>query len=240
MIDDKLKHIAIIMDGNGRWAKERGKIRSMGHKAGFKALENIATHAFDEGLKYMSVYAFSVDNFKRSKEEVDFLMDLFVDIFTKKYTKLMKNDVRIVFSGSKEGLRDDVVKAMDEITEKTKDKKSATLNICLNYGGREEIIRAAERYHDDLVSGKVKKGEINRDTFNRYLDNDLPPIDILIRTGKEKRLSNFMLYELFYAEMFFLDTYFPDFTSEMLDEIIDSFYGRERKFGGINEEKSSS
>ncbi len=239
MIDDKLKHIAIIMDGNGRWAEARGKKRSAGHKAGSDALEKLALHAVDIDLKYLSVYAFSTDNFKRSKEEVNYLMDLFIEMFSKNYKKMLEKGVKVVFSGSKEGLREDVVKAMDDIVTKSQNNTNATLNVCLNYGGREEIIRAAERYHDDLVNGKVKKEEINRDTFTRYLDNDLPPIDILIRTGKEKRVSNFMLYQLYYAEMYFEDTYFPDFTPEMLDNIIADFYGVERRFGGINYEKDS-
>ena len=239
MIDDKLKHIAIIMDGNGRWAEARGKKRSAGHKAGSDALEKLALHAVDIDLKYLSVYAFSTDNFKRSKEEVNYLMDLFIEMFSKNYKKMLEKGVTVVFSGSKEGLREDVVKAMDDIVTKSQNNTNATLNVCLNYGGREEIIRAAERYHDDLVNGKVKKEEINRDTFTRYLDNDLPPIDILIRTGKEKRVSNFMLYQLYYAEMYFEDTYFPDFTPEMLDNIIADFYGVERRFGGINYEKDS-
>ena len=239
MIDEKLKHVAIIMDGNGRWAEARGKKRSAGHKAGSDALEKIALHAVDIGLKYLSVYAFSTDNFKRSEEEVNYLMNLFIEMFSKNYKKLLEKGVKVVFSGAREGLRSDVLEAMDDIVEKSKNNTNATLNVCLNYGGREEIIRAAERYHDDLGSGKVKKGDIDRDSFSRYLDNDLPPIDILIRTGREKRVSNFMLYQLYYAEMYFVDTLFPDFTPEMLDDIIANFYGVERRFGGINYEKSA-
>ena len=240
MIDEKLKHLAIIMDGNGRWAQERAMKRSMRHKAGSEQLESLALHACDIGIKYMSVYAFSTDNFKRSKEEVDYLMNLFIEMFSKNYKKLIKKGIRVVFSGAREGLRQDVLKAMDDVTEKSKDNTNAILNVCLNYGGQEEIIRAAEKYHEDLTSGKVKKGDINRDNFYQYLDNNLPPIDLLIRTGGEKRLSNFMLYELTYAEMYFIDTYFPAFTPEMLDEIIDNFYGRDRRFGGINEKKANS
>ena len=237
MIDDKLKHIAIIMDGNGRWAKERGLKRSLGHKEGSKALEKIAYYANDIGVKYLSVYAFSTDNFKRSKEEVDYLMNLFIEMFNRKYDK---KNIKIIFSGSREELRKDVCDAMDNIIKKTENNTGLTLNICLNYGAQEEIIRASERYHEDLVSGKVKKGDINRDNFYRYMDHDLPPVDILIRTGGEKRLSNFMLYQLTYAEMYFIDTYFPAFTSSILDDIIDNFYGRDRRFGGINEEKGNS
>lgn len=241
MIDDKLKHIAIILDGNGRWAQERGMKRSEGHKAGYAALEQIALHAFKKGLKYLSVYAFSVDNFKRSDEEVNYIMTLFIKTFSKEYKRISKENVKIVFSGSKEGqIPKDVCKAMKEIEEKTKDKTAGVLNICFNYGGQEEIIRAAERYHEDLVSGKRKKGELSRDDFFNYLDYNMPPIDILIRTGGEKRLSNFMLYQLNYAEIYFLDTYWPDFKSDMFDEIVDNFYGRDRRFGGNHEEKNIS
>lgn len=236
---DLPKHIGIIMDGNGRWAIKRGLKRSEGHKKGGKTLEKIALHAKNLGIKYLSVYAFSTDNFKRSEEEVNYLMNLFIEMFSKNYKKLLEKGVKVVFSGAREGLRSDVLEAMDDIVEKSKNNTNATLNVCLNYGGREEIIRAAERYHDDLGSGKVKKGDIDRDSFSRYLDNDLPPIDILIRTGREKRVSNFMLYQLYYAEMYFVDTLFPDFTPEMLDDIIANFYGVERRFGGINYEKSA-
>lgn len=241
MIDDKLKHVAIIMDGNGRWAEKRGLKRSMGHKEGAVTLERLALHAKRMGIKFLSVYAFSTDNFKRSKEEVDFLMNLLVEYFTKKMKTLIKEGVKVVISGARTGLRDDVLDAIDSIQEKTKDNKEATLNICLNYGGQEEIIRAAERYHEDLVSGKETVGKMNRDDFYKYMDNgDFPPIDIMIRTGGEKRLSNFMLYQLMYAELYFLDTYFPDFSNEEFDSVIDNFYGRNRRFGGYNEKKTNS
>jgi len=239
MVDEKLKHIAIIMDGNGRWAKEKGRSRSMGHKEGANTLEKIALHACDIGIKYLSVYAFSTDNFKRSEDEVTFLMDLFVEMFNKKFKSLLEKGIKVVFSGSKIGLRKDVVSAMESIEEKTKNNDKATLNVCLNYGAQEEIIRAAEKYHEDLNNGVITKAEMNRDLFYKYMDANLPPIDILIRTGGEKRLSNFMLYQLMYAEMYFLDCYFPDFDAEMLDDVIDNFYGRDRRFGGINEKKTN-
>ena len=145
MIDEKLKHVAIIMDGNGRWAEARGKKRSAGHKVGSDALEKIALHAVDIGLKYLSVYAFSTDNFKRSEEEVNYLMNLFIEMFSKNYKTLLEKGVKVVFSGAREGLRTDVLEAMDDIVEKSKNNTNATLNVCLNYGGREEIIRAADR-----------------------------------------------------------------------------------------------
>lgn len=240
MVDERIKHVAIIMDGNGRWAQERNMKRSMGHKEGSKALERIALHACDIGIKYLSVYAFSTDNFKRSQEEVDYLMNLFIEMFNTNYKKLIKKGIKVVFSGSKEGLREDVVKAMENITEKSKNNTHATLNVCLNYGGQEEIIRASEKYHDDLVAGTITKEEMNRDKFYRYMDSNLPPIDIMIRTGGEKRLSNFMLYQMMYAELFFLDVYFPDFNEEILDSVIDDFYGIDRRFGGLNEKKRDS
>lgn len=239
MIDNKLKHIAIIMDGNGRWAQQRGLKRSAGHKAGSEALEKIALHACDIGIKYLSVYAFSTDNFKRSKEEVDYLMNLFIEMFNRNYKKLIKKGIKVVFSGAREGLRADVLKAMDNIVENSKNNTKAVLNVCLNYGAQEEIIRAAQKMHEDLTNNNVNIEDINRDNFYQYLDHDLPPVDILIRTGGEKRLSNFMLYQLTYAEMYFLDLYFPDFKEENLDEIIDNFYGRDRRFGGINEKQKS-
>ncbi len=239
-MENKLKHLAIIMDGNGRWAQKRGMKRSMGHKKGSETLEKIALHINELGINVLSVYAFSTDNFKRSKEEVDYLMDLFIEMFNKKLKKLIDRGVKVVFSGSKDNLRSDVVSAMDNIVNKTKDNLGTILNICLNYGGQEEIIRAAEKYHDDLVNNVVSKNDINRDNFYRYMDNDLPPIDILIRTGGDHRLSNFMLYELTYAEIYFIDTLFPDLNNKEIDNIINSFYHKDRRFGGINEKKTNS
>lgn len=239
-MENSLKHLAIIMDGNGRWAQKRGMKRSMRHKKGSETLEKIALHLNEMGVNVLSVYAFSTDNFKRSKEEVDYLMDLFIEMFNKKLKKLIKKGVKVVFSGSKDNLRSDVISAMDNIVNETKDNLGTILNICLNYGGQEEIIRAAEKYHDDLVNNVVSKNDINRDNFYKYMDNNLPPIDILIRTGGDHRLSNFMLYELTYAEIYFIDTLFPDLNNKEIDNIINSFYHKDRRFGGINEKKTNS
>lgn len=237
---NNLKHIAIIMDGNGRWAQKKGMIRSLGHKKGASTLEKLALHINDLKIEYLSVYAFSTDNFKRSKEEVDYLMNLFIEMFNKKFKKLQSKGIKVVFSGDKNGLREDVIKAMDNITKETENNNGSVLNICLNYGSQEEIIRAANRYHNDLINNKVSINDINRDNFYKYMDNDLPPIDLLIRTGGEKRLSNFMLYQLTYAEIFFVDTLFPDFTTKKLDKIIDNFYLKDRRFGGISNEKKTN
>ncbi len=227
------KHVAIIMDGNGRWAKEKGMKRSEGHKEGGKTLELLSRYAKKRGIKVLSVYAFSTDNFKRSQEEVDFLMDLFINYFKNKLDKVCKDGIKVVFSGRKNLLRKDVIDAMEEISAKTKDNQECILNICLNYGGQEEIVDASLKISDDIKSGLLLEKDLNRDTFYHYLYQDLPPIDLLIRTGKEHRLSNFMLYQAFYAEIYFVDTYFPDFKEQELDEALEYYKSRDRRFGGI-------
>ena len=226
-------HVAIIMDGNGRWATERGKKRSEGHKEGAKALERLALHAEKLGVKVLSVYAFSTDNFKRSKEEVDYLMNLIIYYLNNKLQTVVDRGIKIVFSGRKIGLRDDVIAAIDTITDKTKDNDKCILNICLNYGAQEEIVDASLKVADDISTGKLKKEDLNRDNFYKYLYQDLPPIDLLIRTGREHRLSNFMLYQAFYAEIYFVDTYFPDFLENNLEEAISYYQNRDRRFGNV-------
>ncbi len=226
-------HVAIIMDGNGRWATERGKKRSEGHKEGAKALERLALHAEKLGVKVLSVYAFSTDNFKRSQEEVDYLMNLIIYYLNNKLQTVVDRGIKIVFSGRKIGLRDDVIKAIDTITDKTKDNDKCILNICLNYGAQEEIVDASLKIADDINNGKLKKEDLSRDNFYKYLYQELPPIDLLIRTGKEHRLSNFMLYQAFYAEIYFVDTYFPDFLENNLEEAISYYQNRDRRFGNV-------
>ena len=226
-------HVAIIMDGNGRWAQERGLKRSEGHKAGGKTLERLLMHAKKCGIKYLSVYAFSTDNFKRSQEEVDYLMDLLIYYFKTKLQTLCKDDIKVVFSGRRGPLKEEVLKEMDNITNKTKDNKTCLLNICLNYGAQEEIVDASLKVAEDIENGTLKKEDLTRDNFYHYLYQDLPPIDLLIRTGKEHRLSNFMLYQAFYAEIYFVDTYFPDFLEDDLDKAL-AYYGeRDRRFGAV-------
>ncbi len=229
-------HVAIIMDGNGRWATERGMSRSAGHKEGAKTLEKLAIYAQDKGIKVLSVYAFSTDNFKRSKEEVDYLMNLFIVYFKEKFDRVIKKNVKVLFSGRKVNLRSDVIDAMEEVTNKTKDNTGCILNICFNYGGQEEIVDASLKLFKDLNSKKIKEEDINKETFSKYLYQDLPPIDLLIRTGKEQRLSNFMLYESSYAELYFPDTYFPDFKENCLDEALKYYENRDRRFGNIKKD----
>ena len=232
------KHVAIIMDGNGRWAKKRVMPRSAGHLEGSKTLEKLALHAIDMGVSVLSVYAFSTDNFKRDKEEVDYLMDLAVKYFNTKFEKINKRGIKVVISGRKTNLRNDVVNAINSIEEKTKDNKEGILNICLNYGGQEEIIDGAIRLAEDIKNG-LDVSAFTREDFYKYMYHELPPIDLLIRTGGEERVSNFMLYEMSYAEFYFTNTYFPDFDKSELNKALFMFENRDRRFGGINDKKSN-
>lgn len=225
------KHVAVIMDGNGRWAKMRGKVRSYGHLCGSKNLEKLAVHAINSGVEVLSVYAFSTDNFKRSEEEVKYLMDLFVEMFNKKMKKIMKNDIKVVFSGRKDNLRNDVLCAMDKISQDTINNKKGILNICLNYGSQEEIVDACIKIVDLVNKNKLDIKSLDKKTFSKFLYQDLPPIDLLIRTSGEYRLSNFMLYQLSYAEFYFTDVLFPDFSEKEFDKALESYQNRDRRFG---------
>ena len=233
---EELKHIAIIMDGNGRREKKRSLNRSLGHKEGSKQLENICIHAKKIGIPYLSVFAFSTENFKRSKEEVDYLMNLFIEMFNKNFKKLDNENIKVVFSGRRENLRKDVLESMDFITNKTKDNTGMTFNICLNYGGQSEIIDASKKIVKDVLDNKINIDDIDS-LYSKYLYQDLPPIDLLIRTSGEYRISNFMLWQMSYSEFYFTDTLFPDFNEKELDKAINSYYNRDRKFGGIKDEK---
>ena len=224
-------HLAIIMDGNGRWAKQRGKKRSMGHLEGSKTLEDLAVYAVRRGIRVLSVYAFSTDNFKRSEDEVSYLMNLFTTLFKTKLKKIQNEGIKVVFSGRKYPLSDEVLDAMDKIVEKTKNNKNGILNICINYGGQEEIVDATKKIAKDIENGKLKEEDLNKEIFNKYLYQDLPPIDLLIRTSGEYRVSNFMLYQMSYSEFYFTDTLFPDFKESELDKAIESYNHRDRRFG---------
>ena len=226
-------HVGIIMDGNGRWAKEHGHRRSYGHKMGAKTLEKIALHAKNKGIKILTVYAFSTDNFKRSEEEVNYLMDLLVYYFNNKLKRLIKEGFKVTFSGRRDGLRKDVIDAMDSIKERTKDNNDCILNVCLNYGGQEEIVDATKKIVKDVIDNKLDINDLNKDNYYKYLYNEFPPLDLLIRTGREKRLSNFMLYSSTYAELYFVDTYFPDFLEDEFDKALEYYSIRDRRYGGV-------
>lgn len=231
---DELKipnHVAIIMDGNGRWATNRGLKRSEGHKEGSKTLEKVAIHAINKGVKVLSVYAFSTDNFKRTKEEVDYLMNLFLKGFKSSIKEFNKNNIKVVFSGRKEPLSDKVYESMKSLEKETLNNTGGILNICLNYGGQTEIVDTTKKLINDVLDGKLKTEDITPEIFMKNLYNDLPPMDFLIRTSGEIRVSNFMLFSLAYAEMYFPLTYFPDFKESEFDKALEEYTKRDRRFG---------
>lgn len=231
---EKLKipyHVGIILDGNGRWATERGLKRSEGHKAGFETLKILSKHVFTRGVKVLSVFAFSTENFNRTKDEVDYLMNLFLKGFKSSIKEFNKNNIKVVFSGRKEPLSDKVYKSMKSLEKETLNNTGGILNICLNYGGQTEIVDTTKKLINDVLDGKIKTEDITPEIFMKNLYNDLPPIDFLIRTSGEIRISNFMLFSLAYAEMYFPLTYFPDFKEDEFDKALEEYTKRDRRFG---------
>ena len=227
-------HVAIILDGNGRWAKERGLTRSMGHDAGFINLENISKYILSKGIKVLSVYAFSTENFKRSKDEVDYLMNIFANRF-KGWSKVFnRENIKVVFSGRDKPLPNKVLKAMKELEEATKDNTKGILNICLNYGGRSELVDTCKKISRMVANKEISIDDIDEELISRNLYNDLPDVDLMIRTSGELRLSNFMLWQNSYAEFYFPKTYFPDFNEEEFDKAIIEYTKRVRRFGNID------
>ena len=225
---NKLNHLAIIVDGNGRWAKNMGKIRSYGHLKGYENLKKIINYVNDNlDIKYISLFVFSTENFKRSKDEVDYLMNLFKKGFKEEKDIYIKKNMKVVFSYKKEGLSKDIISIIEEVESSTKDNTGLVVNFCLNYGGRSEIVDACKKIIDD----KIDKNDITEDLFKDYLYNKLPDIDLMIRTSGEQRISNFMLWSLSYSELYFTKTYFPAFTTTELLEIIDDFNNRDRRYG---------
>lgn len=226
------EHVAIILDGNRRWAKERGLPSLKGHQKGFENIRDLAPYIINKGVKVLSVFAFSTENFKRSEEEVKYLMDIFVNWFNKECNKIHEEDIKIVFSGRKENLRPDVLEAMEKITEQTKNNKKGIFNICLNYGGQQEIVDATKKIVADVQQGKLDINELDEKLMYKYMYNDLPPVDYMIRTSGELRVSNFLIYETSYAEMYFPEIKFPDFNAEEFEHAIDLYNQRDRRFGG--------
>ena len=237
---DKIKipyHIGIIVDGNGRWAKEKGLSRSMGHLEGSKTLRRISLYAFEKGVKVLSAFVFSTENFKRSKEEVDYLMNLFVKEFGTNFKIFKEKNIKVVFSGEKKGLPNDVQKVIAKMEQETIDNDAGIFNVCINYGGRKEIVETSKKLAQMVVDEKIKIEDISEELFKKNLYYDLPDIDLLIRTSGEIRLSNFMLYQLSYAELYFPKTYFPDFLEKEFDLALEEYTKRDRRYGGINYEK---
>lgn len=225
-------HLGIIMDGNGRWAKERGLNRSAGHKAGADNLIKLLDYIYkNTPIKAVSLYAFSTENFKREKSEVDYLMKLFVTLFNSKLESIKKNNVKVVFSGRRESLPKSVIDSMDKITNDTKDNTKGILNICLNYGGDYEIVDMTKKIAKQVLDGTIKVEDITKEVVSRNLYQDLPPLDFVIRTSGEMRISNFMIYQSSYTEYDFPDTYFPDYDIKCLEKSLDCYRKRNRRFG---------
>ena len=225
-------HLGIIMDGNGRWAKERGLNRSAGHKAGADNLINLLDYIYkNTSIKVVSLYAFSTENFKREKSEVDYLMKLFVTLFNSKLESIKKNDVKVVFSGRRENLPKSVIDSMDKITNDTKNNTKGILNICLNYGGDCEIVDMTKKIAKQVLDGSLNIEDITKEVVSRNLYQDLPPLDFVIRTSGEKRIINFMIYQSSYTEYDFPDTYFPDYDIKCLEKSLDCYRKRNRRFG---------
>lgn len=234
-IDKELmpQHIAIIMDGNRRWAKERGLDPRFGHKEGAETLERIATYANEIGLKYMTVYAFSTENWKRTKEEVGALMKLLELYLDKFLNRESLRNIRIRLLGDVEGLNPSLRDRIYKIVEKSKDNTGLTLNIAFNYGGRDEIVRAVRKISEKVKNDEIDIDEIDEDMVsnNLYTQGEPEP-DLLIRPGGELRISNFLLWQLAYTEFLFVDKYWPDFSRKDLLEAIYTYEKRNRKFGG--------
>lgn len=222
-------HVAIIVDGNGRWAQRRGLSRSRGHDAGYQNLKKLGKYILSKDIKILSVFLFSTENFKRSQEEVGHLMALFLKLFRKDIDFFMEHNIKVVVSGRDEPLSKKVIKARDEMVERTQNNTGGILNICLNYGGRAEIVDAIQK----MMLDGVHSEEITEDLVGKYLYHDLPDVDLLIRTSGELRLSNFLLWQVSYAEFYFSDVLFPDFTSDDFDQAIVEYTKRDRRFGGI-------
>ena len=222
-------HIAVIMDGNGRWAKNRGLPRLMGHRQGLKVAENFIDYSLSIGVKYLSLFVFSTENWKRPQKDVNSLFSL-ADKYLSRFQKFCKDRVRVVVSGEREGLPAKLVEKINLIEEKTREFDAICVNLCINYGGQREIVEAVKKLNKEGV-------EITVESIAENLYNNLPAPDVIIRTGGQKRLSNYLLYQSAYAELFFTDTLWPDFTKEEYDKILAEFSVRTRNFGGIADDK---
>ena len=225
------KHIAVIMDGNGRWAKKRFLPRVMGHKRGLDALENMVKHCAKLGVQYLTVFAFSTENWRRPEDEVSFLMGLFLQALQKQVRRLHENNMRLKVLGSRERFNRQILQGIEEAEALTANNTGLTLSIAADYGGRWDILQAANRV---VAEGS---GEITEDSLGRYLMlGDAPEPDLFIRTGGETRISNFLLWQMAYAELYFTDTLWPDFDKKSFDDAVASYQKRERRFGRTSEQ----
>lgn len=228
------EHVAIILDGNGRWAKKRGLPRSLGHKEGCKVVEKTVEDAARLGIKYLTVYGFSTENWKRSTEEVGALMQLFRYYMVRLLKIAKANNVRVLMIGERSRFDKDIIEGINRLEDETKDNSGLTFVIAVNYGGRDEIVRAVKKIMADAAEKKALPEDMNEEAFASYLDTaKIPDPDLLIRTSGELRLSNYLLWQLAYTELYVTDCLWPDFNMEELKKAIAAYNSRERRFGGV-------
>ena len=234
-MSDKLilpEHIGIIMDGNGRWAKKRGLPRNAGHKKGAEVFENISRCCRDLGIKYLTVYAFSTENWKRPKDEVDGIMNL-MRSYLKGMAKAKNEHIAVRFIGDREPFDDDLLKLMEEAENSDVGEIITTVQIALNYGGRDEIVHSVKEIAEKIKKGELSPEDITEDTISENLYSKTPECDLVIRPSGEERLSNFLLWESAYSEFVFMDVLWPDFTKEHLEKALEEYSKRNRRFGGV-------
>ena len=233
MEQNKINHIAIILDGNRRWAKENGLSVYEGHKCGAEKIADVVDWSIEADIRYLTLYTFSTENWKREKQEVDGIMSLFRNYLFKKLDKLFEKNICIKIIGSRNNLDNDIVTRINEVEEKTKNNSKLQINIAFNYGGRREIIDVSKKIAVLYKDGLIKLGDINENFFqqNLYFGN-IPDPDIILRTGNRNRVSNFLLWELAYSELFFIDEYWPAFNKDLFNQIINNFNMRVRTYGG--------
>lgn len=229
------KHIALILDGNGRWANKRGLPRNLGHKAGAENLYKIVKYAYEIGIKAVTVFAFSTENWNRPEEEVNYLMQEALR-FKEQYKEgINKNNFRVKIIGERNKLNQDILDLIDQTNESTKGKNDFYFTVCLNYGSMQEITHAVKEISKEVKNGTLNEGDITPELIDSYLyTNELPKLDLLIRTSGELRISNFLLWQLAYAELYFTNTYWPDFSEKDLLVAIENFQNRKRRFGGLD------
>ena len=226
-------HAAIIVDGNRRWARQRMMPASFGHKAGFDRLKEITRYAVgDRGVRVLSLYVFSTENFARDAKEVGYLMDLFANNFRTIADEMNERGCQVLFSGRRDGLQKRVLDAMDYMMDLTKDNTKGIVNFCLNYGSHAELTDAVRGIAREVETGALRPDDIDEATIERHLYRQLPPVDLMIRTSGEERLSNFLLWQCAYAEFYFTPVLFPDFTKECFDEALAEYARRDRRMGG--------
>jgi undecaprenyl diphosphate synthase len=239
--DNLPKHLAIIMDGNGRWAKQKGLLRTLGHESGTKSVKRIVETCSKLGIENLTLYAFSTENWNRPKLEVDTLMKLLVSSLRKETKTFQENNIRLNAIGNLTKLPNSILKELNEVIDKTKDNSTMTLTLALSYGSREELLNVVKNISDKVKNNIISIEAIDESIINQHLyTHNLPDVDLLIRTSGEHRISNFLLWQIAYAELFFTDVLWPDFTEEHLYEAIISYQKRERRFGKTSEQIKQS